>query len=486
MVNDESPIRKSVGSNDGYEYDGLHPSKDIKGTLGNELLGKRVVICVTASVACYKAIDLIRLLMRHGADVFVVISKAVEKFINKEYFLWASGNSVISELSGNLEHVRVANFRTSDLIIVYPCTANTIGKFANGIDDTSVTSVLSIALGAKIPIIIAPAMHDAMYQNTIIKQNIQYLERIGIVFVNPILEEDKAKVATVESVYLQTVDHIENQISKSGNNDAIPKDHLYWFFCKCQINNSILFGDEQMRSFMKNRKILISTGSTIEHIDPIRVISNTSSGKMGYFLLNKALDLGLDVTLVKGSTMIDWEYTKLKDQFDFRIIEVRTSQQMLDSVMGELSSKPYDMIILAAAVSDFKPEFTSSDKIASNRDSFVIRLVPTSKIVNQVKCIQRNTFLVAFKAEYHLSDRILLERSYRKLLDSDADMIVANDVGTKGASIGSDSNKIMIVDRLRNFYDFPLQNKESVAENILKLVYLNLFQQRSDKSKVRI
>jgi len=207
---------------------------------------------------------------------------------------------------------------------------------------------------------------------------------------------------------------------------------------------------------------------------------------MGYFLLNKALDLGLDVTLVKGSTMIDWEYTKLKDQFDFRIIEVRTSQQMLDSVMGELSSKPYDMIILAAAVSDFKPEFTSSDKIASNRDSFVIRLVPTSKIVNQVKCIQRNTFLVAFKAEYHLSDRILLERSYRKLLDSDADMIVANDVGTKGASIGSDSNKIMIVDRLRNFYDFPLQNKESVAENILKLVYLNLFQQRSDKSKVRI
>ena len=148
MVNDESLIRKSVGSNDGYEYDGLHPSKDIKGTLGNELFGKRVVICVTASVGCYKAIDLIRLLMRHGADVFVVISKAVEKFMNRDYFLWASGNPVISELSGNLEHVRVANFKTSDLIIVYPCTANTIGKFANGIDDTSVTSVLSIALGA--------------------------------------------------------------------------------------------------------------------------------------------------------------------------------------------------------------------------------------------------------------------------------------------------------------------------------------------------
>ena len=221
MVEDKSLIRKSVDSNDDDKY-GLHPSKDIKCTLGNELFGKRVVICVTASVACYKAIDLIRLMMRHGAEVFVVISKAVEKFMNKEYFLWASGNPVISELSGNLEHVRVANFKTSDLIIVYPCTANTIGKFANGIDDTPVTSVLSIALGARVPIIIAPAMHDAMYHNLIIQQNIQYLEKIGIVFVNPVLEEDKAKAATVESVLLQSVDLVKNQISNSGKKDVIP------------------------------------------------------------------------------------------------------------------------------------------------------------------------------------------------------------------------------------------------------------------------
>lgn len=476
MVEDKPLIRKSVDSNDDDKY-GLHPSKDIKCTLGNELFGKRIVICVTASVACYKAIDLIRLMMRHGAEVFVVISKAVEKFMKSEYFLWASGNPVISELSGNLEHVRVANFKTSDLIIVYPCTANTIGKFANGIDDTPVTSVLSIALGARVPIIIAPAMHDAMYQNMIIKQNIQYLEKNGIVFVNPILEEDKAKAATVESVLLQSVDLVKSQISNSGKNDLIPNNHLDWFFCKCSIDNSIPLSHHEMRSFMKNRKILISTGSTVEHIDPIRVISNTSSGKMGYSLLKKAIDLGLDVTLVKGSTMIDLEYTKLKDQVDFKLIEARTSQQMLNSVMGELYLKPYDIIILAAAVSDFKPEFSSSDKITTDCDSFVIRLVPTGKIVNQVKYIQRKTFLVAFKAEYHVSDRILLERAYRKLLDSDADMIVANDVGTDGAFIGSDSNKIMIVDKFKNYYDYPLQNKESVAENILKLVYVNLSKQ---------
>jgi phosphopantothenoylcysteine decarboxylase/phosphopantothenate--cysteine ligase len=233
---------------------------------------------------------------------------------------------------------------------------------------------------------------------------------------------------------------------------------------------------------MKNKKILISTGSTVEHIDPIRVISNTSSGKMGYFLLKKAIDLGLDVTLVKGLTMIDLEYTKLKDQFDFKIIDVRTSQQMLDSVMGELASKPYDITILAAAVSDFKPEFSSSSKIATDCDSLVLKLVPTSKIVNQVKYIQSKTFLVGFKAEYHVSDRILLERSYRKLLDSDADMVVANDVGTEGAFIGSDSNKIVIVDKYKTYYDFPIQNKESVAENILKLIYVNLSKQRNDES----
>jgi phosphopantothenoylcysteine decarboxylase / phosphopantothenate---cysteine ligase len=481
MVEDKSLSRKSDDSND-YDKNGLHPSKDIRCTLGNELFGKRVVICVTASVACYKAIDLIRLMMRHGAEVFVVISKAVEKFMNREYFLWASGNSVILELSGKLEHVRIANFKTSDLIVVYPCTANTIGKFANGIDDTSVTSVLSIALGARIPIIIAPAMHDAMYQNIIIKQNIQYLEKIGIVFVNPILEEDKAKVATVESVYLQSVDLVRNQISNIAKNNVIPDDHLDWFFCKCSIKNSIPSGKEQMRSFMKNKKILISTGSTVEHIDPIRVISNTSSGKMGYFLLKKAIDLGLDVTLVKGLTMIDLEYTKLKDQFDFKIIDVKTSQQMLDSVMGELTSKPYDITILAAAVSDFKPEFSSSSKITTDCDSLVLKLVPTSKIVNQVKYLQSKTFLVGFKAEYHVSGRILLERSYRKLLDSDADMVVANDVGTEGAFIGSDSNKIVIVDKYKNYYDFPIQNKESVAENILNLIYVNLSKQRNDES----
>ncbi|MDN5845194.1 MAG: bifunctional phosphopantothenoylcysteine decarboxylase/phosphopantothenate--cysteine ligase CoaBC [Candidatus Nitrosocosmicus sp.] len=473
MEEDKSHIKESIDSNDEAKH-ALHPSKDIKCTLGKELVGKRVVICVTASVACYKAIDLIRKMMRHGAEVFVVTSKAVEKFINREYFLWASGNPVITELSGDLEHVRIANYETSDLIIVYPGTANTIGKFANGIDDTPVTSVLSIALGAGVPIIIAPAMHDAMYQNKIIKQNIQYLENIGIVFMNPIFEEEKAKVATVESVYLQSIGLVKNQISKYVKNHEVRNEHNDIFFCKHSIDDSLPLDTNQMLSFMKNKKILISAGSTVEHIDPIRVISNTSSGKMGYCLTRKAIELGLDVTVVKGLTMIDTEYLKLKDHFNVELIEAKTTEQMRSSIVQILSSNLYDIIILAAAVSDFKPEHYSSDKITSGYDSFVLRLVPTSKIVDQIKYVQSKTFLVAFKAEYRVSNQILLERAYKKISDSNADLVVANDVGTEGAFIGSDSNKILIVDKYKNYYEFPIQNKEIVAENILKLVYLNL------------
>src|ERR671912_2986866 len=183
----------------------LHPSKDITNTWGATLKDKKIVLCVCGSVAAYKAIDFARLLMRHGANVFPVISNSDTMLLHPNYLKWATGNDVVHKLPADMEHIKLADFNKSDLIIWYPCTANTIGKFANGIDDTPVTSVLSIALGAEVPILIAPAMHDAMYQNMIIKQNIQYLENIGISFMNPILEEDKAKIATVESVFLRSV-----------------------------------------------------------------------------------------------------------------------------------------------------------------------------------------------------------------------------------------------------------------------------------------
>src|SRR5919198_3878639 len=136
-----------------YDSDAYrHPSKDITGTLGNQLHGKKVILCITASVAAYKAIDLARLLMRHGAEVYTVLSKNSDRvFISADIMKWATGNDVIVNLTGNLEHILFANYGMSDLVVVYPCTANTIGKVANGIDDTSVTSVLAVAIGSRIP-----------------------------------------------------------------------------------------------------------------------------------------------------------------------------------------------------------------------------------------------------------------------------------------------------------------------------------------------
>src|SRR5881628_1923365 len=179
---------------------GTHPSRDIVGSDGSELDGRKIVLCITGSVAAYRAIDLARLLMRHGADVHAVMTESTASTVlHPEMIKWATGNDVVTRLTGNLEHVMLADYGMSDLIIVYPCTANTLGKMTAGIDDTPVTSVLSVALGSKIPIIIAPAMHEAMYKNRFIQQNVDRLRR-QVAFVEPCMEEGKAKVAEPQQV----------------------------------------------------------------------------------------------------------------------------------------------------------------------------------------------------------------------------------------------------------------------------------------------
>jgi len=182
-----------------------HPSKDIASTRGKEISGKKIVLCITGSVAAYKAIDLARLLMLHGGEVYAVMSETSSStLIRADIMKWATGNEVITKLTGNLEHISLADREMSDLILVYPCTANTIGKIANGIDDTTVASVLAVALGSRIPIFIAPAMHKSMYSNDIIRQNIDRLKGIGVRFLEPSIAEGKAKIIEPDLV-LQTV-----------------------------------------------------------------------------------------------------------------------------------------------------------------------------------------------------------------------------------------------------------------------------------------
>jgi phosphopantothenoylcysteine decarboxylase/phosphopantothenate--cysteine ligase len=402
----------------------MHPSKDIVGTDGSELAGRKIVLCITGSVAAYRAIDLARLLMRRGADVHAVMTEATAAtLLHPEMMKWATGNDVVTKLTGNLEHVMLADYGMSDLIVVYPCTANTIGKMAAGIDDTPVTSVLSVALGSKIPIIVAPAMHGAMYDNKFIQQNVDRL-RMHVTFVEPSIEEGKAKVAKPEKVV----------------NAAI----------------AIL-----SRGPLAGKRVLVTAGSTVEHIDPIRVVTNTSSGKMGVAIAQEAERMGASVTLVYGHG---------SEPANGRALRVSTSEEMYKAIVSELSSKKYDIAIMAAAVADFAPAKKSERKIDTRSGRMELSLVATRKIIDEVKKRSKGTFLVAFKADYNVTDSVLIDKAYKKLQESGADLVVANDLGRKGSEAGSDKNQVFIIDRKKKVTHLPLESKQAIARKLLELV----------------
>lgn len=411
-----------------------HPSRDIISSEGNEIEGKKIVLCITSSIAAYKAIELARLLMRHGADVYSVMSPGVTStLLNPEIMKWATGNDVITKLTGDLEHIFLADYNMSDLILIYPCTGNTIGKIANGIDDTPVTSVLSVALGSKIPIMIAPAMHKSMYDNEFIKQNICRLKDQGIEILDPLISEGKAKLISPEQV-LKFILTKFNKYTKSRS------------------------------SLLTGKNVLVTVGSTIEYIDPIRVITNLSSGKMGNAIAEEARKIGTNVTIIYGHVPCGF----LQSQ-DFNVIKVSTTNEMYNAIVCELSSKKYDIVILAAAVTDFAiGEKNLREKIDTRKGKVLISLTPTKKIIDHVKRVSKNNiFLVAFKAEYNMANPDIIEKAYKKLKECNGDLIVANDIGREGAGVGSDNGEVFIIDKHKKVNHLPLQNKRDIARSLL-------------------
>ena len=412
------------------------PTRDIFCTEGEELLGTRIVLCITGSVAAYKAIDLARLLVKHGAEVFAIMNHGTSKmFLSSEMMKWATGNNVVTELTGNLEHIIFSDRSTTDMVIVYPCTANTLGKLASGIDDTVVTSVLTVALGSSIPIIICPAMHEAMYHNQIIQENIAKLKANGVEFLEPKIEQGKAKLVAIDDVFKYIQDNESDKIEKK----------------------------------LAGRRVLITAGSTLEYIDPIRAIMNMSSGKMGMSLAKKASERGASVTLVYGHGSVD-PNTYLKD-FSIEIRRVKTAEEMFESVMSKLFEDKFDIVILASATSDFSVAKKYRKKIESSAGKLEVTLVPVHKIISKVKrgC-KYDIFLVGFKAEYKIAPSALIEKAYTKLLESGADLIVANDVGKKDTGFGSDNNEVYVVDQQRKTVHLPFQSKDRVAAQILDLI----------------
>ncbi len=346
--------------------------------------------------------------------------------LNPELVKWATGNDVVTKLTGNLEHITLADYGMSDLIIVYPCTANTLGKVAAGIDDTPVTSILSVALGSKIPIIVAPAMHDAMYENIFVKRNVGKLKE-HMIFIEPKMEEGKAKVAEPEHILNATISILSNNTPLSG------------------------------------KRVLVTAGSTIEYIDPIRIMTNLSSGKMGIAIAQEAQRMGATVTLVYG-------HGNLNPTATGKIVRVNTGEEMYKAVVSEMSSKRQDIAIMSAAVADFAPAKKLDKKIDTKLGKMELSLVATRKIIDEVKNKSKDTFLVAFKADYCVSDSVLIEKAYRKLKECGADIIVANDLGRRGSEPGSDENEVFIVDRDKKFVHLPLESKAQVARSLLEIV----------------
>jgi len=378
-----------------------HPSLDIVNSSGVELSGKKIVLCVAGSVAAYKAIELARLLMRHGANVTCVTSSAVTKLVQPDYFKWATGNEVITKLTGELEHIRLADYNQADLIVVYPATANTLGKLANGIDDTPVSTVLTVGFGSKIPILLCLAMHASMYDNVAVKKNIEFLKN-KIDFQKPQMIEGKAKAPEPEDV----LDHI---LKKYG-----------------------------LSSILKDKKILMTAGPTIEYIDPVRVITNQSSGKTGVLLASELISAGSKVTLVYGPGIE-------KPPKGAKVIKVLTSKEMFDVVKQEMKKK-FDVVIMAAATADYTPENPSKKKIKSDSERIKISLKKIPKIIDQIKKYQKNVVLVGFKAEVNLSKNDLIKVAKQKLQDSKADMIIANDIGSTRYKKNPENNEVFIVD----------------------------------------
>ncbi len=399
-----------------------HPSLDIVGSDGVELSGKKIVLCVAGSVAAYKSIELARLLMRHGASVTCVASDAATKLIQPAYFKWATGNPVITKLTGDLEHIRVADYKKADLIIVYPCTANTLGKLASGIDDTPIATVLTVGFGSGIPIVMCLAMHSSMYDNIAVKKNIAFLKK-KLDFVSPNILEGKAKAA-------EAADVLEYVLKKFGF-------------------SSVLHG----------KKVLITAGPTIEYIDPLRVITNQSTGMTGVLLAGELVAAGAKVTMIYGPG-------REKAPSGIKLVSVKTAKEMMLAVKNEMKKK-FDVVIMAAAPADYTPSSPSKSKIKSNNVKMTVKLVRVPKIIDSVKKLQKDVFLVGFKALARVSKNELESEARKKMKECKADLMVANDVGSSRYRKNPENNEVLIIDSKKSASS-GWKAKEKIAKFIRK------------------
>ena len=385
------------------------------------LEGKFIVLGITGSIAAYRAMDIARKLTQAGASVYVVMTKSAMEFITPLTFRSITQRPVIIDMFDPesefaVQHVALAE--RAEIVVIAPATANIIAKLANGIADDMLSCTV---LATQAPVLIAPAMNVHMYENRITQQNISKLKERGLHFVGPSV--GPLATGIIGAGRLSDVDDIVGTIRQVlGRNGDLAGEH-----------------------------IVVSAGSTQEPFDPVRYISNRSSGKMGYAIAEAARDRGAKVTLVSGPTA-------LAQPVGMNVVQVRSAQEMLDAIKAAVIDA--SALIMAAAVVDFRPVAMSQQKIKKASSAVVVELIQTPDILNEV----RGDFIrVGFAAE----SQDLLENARQKLENKNLDLIAANDITATDSGFAVDTNKVILIHRSGEITKLPLMLKSEVADKIL-------------------
>ena len=391
----------------------MHPTDGLRGTKSKKLEGRRIVLGVTGSIAAVECFELARDLIRHGAQVHAVLSQEALNLITPWSMEFATGNEVIDVIDGRVQHVSLLGNSPdkADLYLIAPCTANTISKIACGIDDTSVTTMATTALGSGTPVLIAPAMHLAMFQNPIIQKNVRLLQAVGVQFIGPRIENKKAKIATNEEL-------VEAVIRALGKKDLVGK------------------------------RVLVIGGSSEEAIDEMRIITNKGSGETAIEIATAAFERGAEVELWMGRASVGMpSFIETK-----RFVSVADLTRMIKKA-------DQDVVIVPAALSDFAPA-RSKGKIPSDEKDVVLRLCSLPKVLDILR--SRAKVLVGFKAEHGIPEKELKAKARKRLKEASLDLIVANDL--RDVSVGKTKAFILRSDGKERKVD---GSKSELAEAIM-------------------
>ncbi len=393
------------------------------------LQGKTVVLAVSGSIAAYKIANLASMLVKLHADVQVLMTENAAKFIHPITFETLTGNKCLIDtfdrnFQYSVEHVALA--KKADVVLVAPATANVIGKIANGIADDMLTTTI---LACPCPKIIAPAMNTNMYENPVVQENLEKLRRFGYVVAEP----DIGLLACGDV----------------GVGKLLPEEALLSY-----IRREIRFKKD-----LVGKKVLVTAGPTVEAIDPVRFISNRSTGKMGYALARVAMERGADVTLISGPTT-------LEEPLFVKVVHVQSAQDMFEAVISV--SDGQDIIMKAAAVADFTPVAVAEEKIKKADGNAEIALKRTPDILQYLGSHRKDgQFLCGFSME----TEHMVENSIKKLEQKNIDLIVANNLKTVGAGFGVDTNVVTLIAKGWE-KELPQMDKEDVATAIFDAIHV--------------